>query len=568
LRITCYEYRKCRNFDSCCRFYVKIFSMSFYIASLLATSIASFLLAVFVYLKGKDRTMNITLALFSLAFSVWTFAQAFGELLIDKRTILILTRINVGAAVLLPVFYLHFILSLLKLDLNQKNILRTAYFFSLVFVFLVFTPLFVKDIAPAAGFKYYPAPGMVYPFFALYLLSCFIYGFARLVLALRRTSGEDHQRLLYVFVASLIGFSGGITAFFPVFNINFPVLSHLSLPVYVAITVYAIVKHKLLDISIIVREGLVYSALTVLFAVFYVLVVLIANYSLSRFIHLDPVMTALAVVFISVMVFQPVRDRVQGTVDRLFFMGEYRYQKTINDLSKENRRLFRSLLQADKLAALGTLSAGMAHEIKNPLAALAAMTQMLPENSSDDEFMKDYREMVPRQLERINRIVENLLRTGEAPSLEKKETDVNSIIGEVLELNSSLSRKKRIDVLAKLGALPAVFADPGQLQLVFSNLVLNAMQAMPHGGRIEIASWESGGRVFVQIADNGVGIPADKLDKIFDPFFSLREGGTGLGLFTAYRIIQEHGGMIEVESQIGKGTKFTICLPIKPEPSA
>ncbi len=542
--------------------------MSFYVLSLLATAIASFLLAVFVYFKGKDRTTNITLALFSLAISVWTFAQAFGELLIDKGTILVLTRVNVGAAVLLPVFYLHFILSLLNLNLKQKNILRAAYFFSLVFILLVFTPLFVKDIAPAAGFKYYPQPGIAYPFFALYLLSCFIYGFAQLVLVLRRTGGADHQRLLYVFVASLIGFAGGVTAFFPVFNINFPVLSHLSLPIYVAITVYAIVKHKLLDISIIVREGMVYSALTVLFAGFYVLVVLIANYSLSHFIQLNPVLAMILVVFVSVMVFQPVRDRVQGIVDRLFFMGEYLYQKMIDDLSRENRKLFRSLLQADKLAALGTLSAGMAHEIKNPLAALVAMTQMLPENSSDEEFMRDYREMVPRQLERINRIVENLLKAGEGPKLEKKDVDVNSIIAEVLELNAGLGRKHGVEVLCRLAPLPAVHADPGQLQLVFSNLVLNAMQAMPDGGRLEIAGWESSGRIFVQVADKGIGIPADKLDKIFDPFFSLRDGGIGLGLFTAYRIIQEHGGMIEVESQIGKGTKFTLWLPIKPEPSA
>ena len=480
---------------------------------------------------------------------------------------MVLTRVNVGAAGLLPVFYLHFILSLLQFDLKQKNILRVAYFFGLVFILLVFTPLFVKDVVPAAGFKYYPSPGIVYPFFALYLFSCFIYGFVRLVLALRRISGADHQRLLYVFVASLIGFAGGVTAFFPVFNINFPVLSHFSLPVYVAITVYAIVKHKLLNISIIVREGLVYSALTVLFAGFYVLVVLFANYSLSHFVRSSPILTTVLVVFVSVMIFQPVRDRVQSVVDRLFFMGEYRYQKTINDLSEENRRLFRTLLQADKLSALGTLSAGMAHEIKNPLASLAAMTQILPENSGDEEFMNDYREMVPRQLERINQIVEKLLKAGETSRLEKKHADVNSIMAEVLELNAGLSKRQRVEMLLRLDPLPAVFADPGQLQLVFSNLVLNAVQAMPEGGRLEIAGWESGGRIFIQVADKGVGIPADKLDKIFDPFFSLRGEGTGLGLFTAYRIIQEHGGMIEVESQVGKGTKFTLWLPIKPEPS-
>ncbi|MBU0672562.1 MAG: hypothetical protein KJ732_06015 [Candidatus Margulisbacteria bacterium] len=523
------------------------------------------MLAIFVFSKGKEKAVNRTLALFSLTLAVWTLAQSIGEMAEAKAVVLIWTRINVGAAVLLPVLYLHFILSLLELKDGKKKILQIAYGLDLIFLVLVFTPWFVKDVAPVAGFKYYPQAGIVYPFFAIYLFSCFLYSLVQLVLALRQAGGENYRRLLYVFVASVVGFFGGATTFFPVFNIAFPVISHFALPIYVAITVYAIVRHKLLDITILVREGLIYSCLTILFAGFYVLVVLIANYLVSYFVHLNPLVTMFMVVFVSVIIFQPVRNRVQRMVDRVFFMGEYRYQKTINDLSEENRKLFRGLLQADKVSALGTLAAGMAHEIKNPLASIRAMTQILPENLNDKEFLKDYNEMIPRQLERINRIVENLLKVGKTAKLERLEVDINSIIREAVELNASLCKKQEIEIALNLNPLPKIIADPEQLQLVFTNLILNAVQAMPDEGKLAISSSMSIERIVVQVADNGSGIPADKLDDIFDPFFSLKEKGTGLGLFTAYRIIQEHGGSIEVASQQGKGTKFTIWLPIKPK---
>lgn len=539
--------------------------MSFYSWSLLVTSIASLLLGIFVILKGK-KLPNTTLGWLSFAMALWCFGQFMGEIAGTKELVLFWTRVGVGAAILIPIFFLHFILSLIGKAFAEKRTIGLVYGLGVLFLGLDFTALFVADVEPALNFRYYPKPGMVYPFFALFIFGCFGYGLIRLFLAYRDAYGAKRNQLLYVLVAAIIGFSGGITTFFPIWGINFPILSHYSLPLYVLITVYAIVKHRLLDISVIIRESLIYSTLTLLFAGFYALAVLTANYLLLRFVHFPPALTVIVVVFASVLVFQPVRERVQRVVDRLFFKGEFSYQKTIDNLSAENKKLFHILLRADKLAALGTLSAGMAHEIKNPLASIKGMTQVLDENLNDPEFIKKYQELVSRQIDRINSLVEKLLKFGQPQTLALNEFDLYQVIEDVLSLLENQCRKKGVRVVKELKHRPKIEGDAEQLSQVFMNLFLNAIQA---GGELSVKSAPRGPNfICIEVRDTGAGIPADKIDNIFDPFFTTKDKGTGMGLAVAYRIVKEHGGEINVESEVGKGTEFRIWLPIKQKRSA
>jgi signal transduction histidine kinase len=241
--------------------------------------------------------------------------------------------------------------------------------------------------------------------------------------------------------------------------------------------------------------------------------------------------------------------------------------RTINELSDENRRLYHSLLRADKLAALGTIAAGMAHEIKNPLASVKGLTQVLPENLEDKEFIRKYSEIVPRQLDRINRIVEDLLAFGHPKELEAREFAVEELLKEALSLVENQYRKAGIEVNSKIE--PAlIMADPERMMQAFLNIILNAIQAMPGGGKLTIEGKALlDDRYLLKIADNGHGIPADKIQNIFDPFFTTKQEGSGMGLAVTYRIIKEHQGEIEVESAVGKGTVFKLCLPIKLKPS-
>jgi signal transduction histidine kinase len=544
---------------------VKFVPMDLYSWSLLTTCLASLALGIFVFLKGANKIPNRTLALFSASLALWCLGQFMGGRVAAKELILLWTRTGIAGAIFIPVFFLHFILSLVERDGKEKNLIYSVYGIGIIFWISNFTSLFVAEVGPVLNLSYYPRPGALFPFFAIFVLVCFAYGFFRLLSAYKDSSGVKRNQLLYIFLACLIGFPGGVTTFFPVWNINVPVISHVTLPFYIIITMYAILKHRLLDISIIIREGLVYSTLTILFAGFYALAVLTTNYLFSSLVHFPPALAVFSVVFISVLVFQPVRDKVQRGVDRLFFRGEYQYLKTIGDLSAENQKLFRSLLQADKLAALGTISAGMAHEIKNPLASIKGLTQVLEGNLEDPGFIKRYQEIVSRQIDRINNLIEKLLKFGQPQELSLSKFNLNQVIEEVLSLLEKECQKKRILVSRDFAGLPHIQGDSDQLSQVFMNFALNAVQAMPEGGRLSIKSYARGSNsVYVEVSDTGVGIPAEKLHKRYDPFFRTKDKGTGMGLAVAYRIIKEHGGETQVESQVGKGTKFKLWLPIRP----
>lgn len=549
--------------------------MSFYSGSLLFTATVSAALGIFVFLQGRRKLANIFLALFSAALSGWCFGQLVGEAAGSKEVVLFWTRFNTAAAIFIPVFFLHFILAFVKQEKENRIMLSFAYLAAVVLLILDFTPWFVADVAPRFGRFYpvpgivYPVPGIVYPVFPIYLLLIVAIGFLRLIAFMKESKGEVNNQAKYVFIASVVGFAGGITAFFPVFNLDLPVISHFFLPLYLAIAVYAIVKHKLLDINVIIREGLVYTTLTVFFAGFYALMIFLTGRFFQNLTRFDEIVTSIIVVFASVLVFQPLRDRVQRGVDRLFFRGEFFYQKTINYLSAENLKLYRSLLQADKLAALGTIAAGMAHEIKNPLASIKGLTQVLPENLEDSGFIQKYSEIVPRQIERINRIVEDLLDFGHPKELAIGEVKIEEILGEVLRLVENQCRKSNIEIIREFYPVPLISADSERLSQAFMNVILNAVQAMPGGGKLLIGCKPlSNDEIEVEISDSGKGIPEDKLPNIFDPFFTTKGTGTGMGLAVTYRIVKEHGGKIEVESEPGAGTTFKIWLPIKPKRSA
>ncbi len=232
-------------------------------------------------------------------------------------------------------------------------------------------------------------------------------------------------------------------------------------------------------------------------------------------------------------------------------------------------RLEHQLRQADKMAALGTLSAGLAHEIKNPLSAIDLNLHLLEEelilDKQQRKEVKAYLDILKLEIRRLNRILEGFMRFAKPSELQLTELDLNAILRQVVALLFPEARGKTIEVKLSLApSLPRIVGDETQLSQVFVNILLNALQAMPQGGTVEIASHLSPTSPwFVEVlcSDTGVGIPPEHLGRLFDPYFTTREEGMGLGLAIAYRIVKDHGGDIEVRSLPGKGTTLTVTLP-------
>ncbi|MDT7605159.1 MAG: hypothetical protein QOF61_3156, partial [Acidobacteriota bacterium] len=228
-------------------------------------------------------------------------------------------------------------------------------------------------------------------------------------------------------------------------------------------------------------------------------------------------------------------------------------------------RLEEQLQQREKLSSIGLLAAGVAHEINTPLTGVSSYTQMLLGMFATNDPKHKLLEKIHRQTERATGIVNNLLnfsRTGNVT--EFGEVDLNHVLDDTLQLLEPQLRQSQVEIARDYETdLPRVYGNPGKLQQVFTNLLLNARDALPAGGRVTLATRSDGDSVTAHVVDTGIGIAPENVARIYDPFFTTKGvgRGTGLGLAVSYGIVQEHSGHIAVESAPGKGTTFRITLP-------
>lgn len=283
--------------------------------------------------------------------------------------------------------------------------------------------------------------------------------------------------------------------------------------------------------------------------------------------------------------------------------------KYLRGAMEQIERTQHQLLQSEKMAGIGTLAAGVAHEINNPLGYINSNLGTLKDYISDvlgmlekygeleslikedaaaenlnekvseiedykadvdlDFIMEDFKKIVDESIEgsgRVREIVQNLKDFSHVDNAERKLADINKCIESTLKLVWN-ELKYKATVHKDLGSIPPADCYPMQLNQVFMNILVNASQAIPEKGEIFIKTHEDNGNIVIKIADTGTGIPKENLSKIFEPFFTTKDvgKGTGLGLSMAYGIIKKHNGTIEVESEVGKGTEFTVKIPIEME---
>lgn len=220
--------------------------------------------------------------------------------------------------------------------------------------------------------------------------------------------------------------------------------------------------------------------------------------------------------------------------------------------------------RSEKLASIGRLAAGIAHEINNPLTGVLTLAHLLREKANMDEQDLQDLDMIILETTRTSEIVRGLLDFARERPARKDRLDLNDAVQRTVRLLRGQKPFRKIEIVLDLGDhLPDIDGDVNQLQQVLVNLALNSSAAMPDGGTLSIRTFADGGLVLMRVADTGCGIKPEHLDKIFDPFFTTKPvgEGTGLGLSVSYGIVEQHGGTIEVESEPGKGTVFTLAFP-------
>jgi signal transduction histidine kinase len=264
----------------------------------------------------------------------------------------------------------------------------------------------------------------------------------------------------------------------------------------------------------------------------------------------------------------------------MFFASDLKLLETLAaevSLAVRYRRMEEEIFRKNKLIELGTIAAGVAHEIRNPLSSIRTFAQLLPERMGDAEFQQEFSRHVLKDVDRITMVVESMLQFARPAQIVIAEHSVNDLVDEAIVLVHSKLKAKQIELTRQFHGQPSVKADKNQVLQVLINLLSNAADALPQQGKIRVATGErtmemgDGDNrlrryIVIEVADNGPGIPAAVRNRLFDPFFTTKKEGTGLGLSISQKIVRDHGGVITVSSVEGRGTSFQVNLPVDGPP--
>jgi two-component system, sporulation sensor kinase E len=239
----------------------------------------------------------------------------------------------------------------------------------------------------------------------------------------------------------------------------------------------------------------------------------------------------------------------------------------IEDVTEKRAKEAR-LRRAESLAALTTLTAGVAHEIKNPLGSIGIHLELMKKEMSGKKQIETRKVMenlliIKEEVDRLNRIVTDFLFTVRPMNAELSYDDLNRVVKELLELKKPELAEAGITLKAELMTTgPQILMDERYMKQAVLNLLNNAISAMPEGGKLQVCTQQLGNEVRLEISDSGVGIPEENMDKIFEPYFTTKDFGSGLGLTLVYKIVKEHLGDIEINSKVGEGTTIALSFPI------
>jgi len=323
------------------------------------------------------------------------------------------------------------------------------------------------------------------------------------------------------------------------------------------------------DISTILKMSMIllFVALAVIMAVGTIINVKLAKSIVTPIQDLERITKKIARGDFSESISVKGRDEIASLAESFNQMEDKLDQAmtALDEIIKKLQEKQSQLVEAEKLASIGKLAAGIAHEINNPLTSVLTFSNLMLEQCPPEDPRHDKLKLMARETDRARTIVRQLLNFGRESVIKPVKININQPVTEIAESLVAQEAFKGIDLSLKLAdGLPEVYADPAQIGQVVLNLLLNAIHAVTPPGRIDVVTRLGDKNIEILFADTGRGIPEENLHKIFDPFFSTKAAskGTGLGLAVSYGIVKKHGGDISVSSTVGKGTTFTVRLPI------
>lgn len=528
----------------------------FFAISGLLNGISCTALAIFVLCRGPRNPQNRFYCFFALPIGLFNFFYYFWATAPTPEQALKVFVPLMDFVITINPFFLHFAAALTETVRRRRKFLIVCYALNAFFLFANQHLWLYKELVPHHPWGWWP---IITPLCTLYHLVWFWHvtlGHVWLWKGFRNSSGIRRQQLKWTFVGTLVGYGGGATNWFLWYGVPIPPMLNILITPFQVIIAYAIIRHQLMDIRVALRRTFVYSALIACITAAYLVVVLVTEKWFQGFFGYRSIFATVVVAFLIAIFFNPLRNKIQAFVDRALFLG------TPAELAAQREQLLAEVRKGEQQKAVATLAAGLAHEIKNPLASIKTFTEHLNARYTDPAFRAKFQKIVGGEVERINLIVQQLLEFAKPVPPKLTPLDLPRLVDETLEFLNNELVTHHIEVHRHYEAHPPILADPQQLKQVFLNLFLNSLQAINGHGHLEVRTALRGSDLEVTIADNGAGIAPKDLPHIFEPFYSTKPTGTGLGLAVVQGIIKEHGGRITVESRPEQGTTMTLHLPI------
>ena len=532
-----------------------ILVQNFYKWSGLLALIMNLVLAKIARSRDRDNQANKIFAVFSAFIGLWAVGSWSANIIEDKKIALWAMRCNYAFGAYVPALFLDFVQTFT--GTGNKKYKKIGYILSSVLACIIFTPYFVRSLRVIPEYNFYISnPGPFYKLFVLYFCVYFSMALAHIFFSLPKMDEMKAKRLWYVFIAYIVGVIAGLEYFMTVFGFfNRPPLDDYILILTFLILGYAILKHGLLDIRTLVKRTFFYSILIFFISAFYVATIFgVYKFLIKEEIPEHYFLNSIFIILLIMLFLRPIEIFLNRLVARRFFSG------TIEEISEQKVRLETELERRERLKSVGILAAGMAHEIKNPLTSIKTFAEYLPQKYDDPEFRDKFSRIVSQEVDRMNSILKQLLEFSKPSQPELKSVQISELLDEILNLLTSNLIKKRIELKKDMSLCGPIRADRNQLKQVFLNIILNAIQSMSAGGKLSVMTTKGADFIKIAIMDTGCGMSKEQLRRVFDPFYTTREEGTGLGLAIAYGIIERHGGKIEIQSELARGTAVNIFL--------
>ena len=537
-----------------------------YIYTLASTAISMSLLALFVFFKDFRKLTHITFSLYYLSVAWWSAGECMIITATNQESAMGWAKFYNAGVAFIPTFFIHFVHSLMNDEQRRKNksVLIMAYVFSLIYLIMTLqthSSIFIKDVMPRFSFNYFMVPGLLYPIFFIAWGGLATYGLLALYRVYRTSRGEKGRRLTYFFWTMAIAYIGAAPNYLPVFGIEIPYLNPYgtyAIPALAFVTAYAILKHGLMDIHVVLQKGFVYSFLITVITLIYLISIRSLEYFFKNILGYHSIWGSMSIVMVIAVLFNPLKNKIQTFVEKSIFKG------TTLEIAKQNEMLRLQVAQADRYKTLAALTSSIITEIGKPLKVLKESDEELEQKQNDPTFMRTYAQREKEEIEKVNTLLEHLTNYSNPEEVVAQDTPIHKLLNETIGMMKAGLTEKNIKLVKEFKATGDLMlnVDPSQIRQALSNIIVNAIEAMAEGGKLYLKTTEEDGILTIMIKDTGEGIKEEDISRIYDPFFSRKEGHAGLGLSVTRGIIENHQGKIRVRTEPGFGTELVVELPI------